>query len=368
MRWFGDWIGANAVYDDEGNRVDEVSKVVDHNGEPLVVYHGTNWDFTVFNKETRGNATGASSAKLAFFAASNFRNAEKYLLSEDRRYVDFINNRGEYDTYDRFDTTVSQNQEDIIAAQYKKEQELWKQPLFQIDELKNHYGEGYILEGLLYDENIKEKYPEAAKKYKEEMQKIEDNMILKYNPHVKAVFLNIKNIRETDDKGAKFSAGSYTETIQKAQKENKDGGVIKNTKDPIYTDVYYFFEPNQIKSIENDGSFTDGDNIYHNLKAKTPSTVNEVANTLENILRDYYSFHRYNGFRETVGKDNKIIRQSDAEKVERAFGFPTGTIKLSDRGTYVTINRRLVSDQLHTFKDRLQHSKVNDALSKIRLV
>lgn len=42
MQWFGDWIGANAVYDDEGNRVDEVSKVVDENGEPLVVYHGTN--------------------------------------------------------------------------------------------------------------------------------------------------------------------------------------------------------------------------------------------------------------------------------------------------------------------------------------
>ena len=48
MQWFGDWIGANAVYDDEGNRVDEVSKVVDENGEPLVVYHGSNnYGFTV---------------------------------------------------------------------------------------------------------------------------------------------------------------------------------------------------------------------------------------------------------------------------------------------------------------------------------
>jgi len=41
MDWFGDWVGANAVYDEEGNRVDRVSKVVDKNGEPLIVWHGT---------------------------------------------------------------------------------------------------------------------------------------------------------------------------------------------------------------------------------------------------------------------------------------------------------------------------------------
>jgi hypothetical protein len=267
--WFGDW--TKITFDKEGKILtipNDVSKVVDENGEPLVVYHGTNWDFTTFNKETRGNTTGASSAKLAFFAASNFRNAEEYLLSEDERYVDFINSRGEYYTYDRLHTTVSQNQEDIIVAIYKKEQELWKQPLFQIDELKNLYGEGYILEELLYNENLKEKYPEAAKKYKEETQKIEDSMTLKYNPHVKAVFLNIKNIRETDDKGAKFSAGSYTKTIQKAQEENRDGGVIKNTKDPVDTDVYYFFEPNQIKSAtDNIGTYSRENNDTRYRKA-----------------------------------------------------------------------------------------------------
>ena len=61
FNWFGDWI----------NDPDNASKVVDENGEPLVVYHGTTSDFTIFSKEKRGMSTGARSAKLAFFAASN---------------------------------------------------------------------------------------------------------------------------------------------------------------------------------------------------------------------------------------------------------------------------------------------------------
>ena len=41
--WFGDW----------ENNPENASKVVDENGEPLVVYHGTGAEFDVFGKETR---------------------------------------------------------------------------------------------------------------------------------------------------------------------------------------------------------------------------------------------------------------------------------------------------------------------------
>ena len=40
-KWFGDW----------ENNPSEASKVVDENGEPLVVYHGTNAEFNVFDKK-----------------------------------------------------------------------------------------------------------------------------------------------------------------------------------------------------------------------------------------------------------------------------------------------------------------------------
>ena len=44
--WFGDW----------ENEPENASKVVDENGEPLVVYHSTNKDFNVF--ENRGYSSG----------------------------------------------------------------------------------------------------------------------------------------------------------------------------------------------------------------------------------------------------------------------------------------------------------------------
>ena len=54
------------------------SKVVDENGEPLRVYHGTNQVFDEFLKEKRGGATDAPSARLGFFFASNQAVARSY--------------------------------------------------------------------------------------------------------------------------------------------------------------------------------------------------------------------------------------------------------------------------------------------------
>ena len=45
--WFGDW----------ENNHEEASKVVDENGEPLVVYHGTNSQWTTYNPNLFGSAT-----------------------------------------------------------------------------------------------------------------------------------------------------------------------------------------------------------------------------------------------------------------------------------------------------------------------
>lgn len=44
IRWFGDW----------QNKPKSASKVVDKDGKPLVVYHQTNADFTVFDTEIKG--------------------------------------------------------------------------------------------------------------------------------------------------------------------------------------------------------------------------------------------------------------------------------------------------------------------------
>lgn len=72
-KWFGDW----------ENEPQNSSKVVDENGEPLIVYHGSEGMFDKFNKKYRGISTNAKSAKLAFFFTDNKKLAFEY----SRRYA-----------------------------------------------------------------------------------------------------------------------------------------------------------------------------------------------------------------------------------------------------------------------------------------
>ena len=55
--WFGDW----------ENDPENASKVVDENGEPLVVYHGTSEDFSIFDKNKLAKQTEADLSYLGFF-------------------------------------------------------------------------------------------------------------------------------------------------------------------------------------------------------------------------------------------------------------------------------------------------------------
>ena len=75
--WFGDW----------ENNPENASKVVDENGEPLVVYHGTQDSFTTvdFSKSDAGQG---------FYAASGKDTAETYGLNN--KYALFFNLRNPY--------------------------------------------------------------------------------------------------------------------------------------------------------------------------------------------------------------------------------------------------------------------------------
>ena len=64
-RWFGD------------------SKVVDANGEPLVVYHGTTADFSAFDPKRLGKSTGHPTAGLGFFFSADSKIAQLFTESID---------------------------------------------------------------------------------------------------------------------------------------------------------------------------------------------------------------------------------------------------------------------------------------------
>jgi hypothetical protein len=66
--WFGDW----------ENDPQNASKVIDENGEPMVVYHGTTKDFTIFDIKFGGKQTKVDWGKLGFFFSPNKQLAEDF--------------------------------------------------------------------------------------------------------------------------------------------------------------------------------------------------------------------------------------------------------------------------------------------------
>jgi len=66
--WFGDW------ENDEKNS----SKVVDDSGKPLVVYHGTNFNFDVFDMSYNGKNYNDNASKIGIFFTTNKDDAKFY--------------------------------------------------------------------------------------------------------------------------------------------------------------------------------------------------------------------------------------------------------------------------------------------------
>jgi hypothetical protein len=81
--WFGDW------------EKEEGSKVVDSNGEPLLVYHGTGNKFDEFDKALRGETTGRSTtgefdSENAFFFSNNENVSFNYAIMARQKELEFI--------------------------------------------------------------------------------------------------------------------------------------------------------------------------------------------------------------------------------------------------------------------------------------
>jgi GNAT superfamily N-acetyltransferase len=101
-KWFGDW----------EKKPKNASKVVDSNGEPLVVYHGTNEQFNVFSKKGKGNRV------LGFFFTTDKEFSENY--GESKLYFLNIKNIKNFN-YEKFDSlNTRQNAENNYWQLEKK--------------------------------------------------------------------------------------------------------------------------------------------------------------------------------------------------------------------------------------------------------
>lgn len=214
--WFGDWLNDPA----------NASKVVDENGEPLVVYHGTKADFSVFEGQRIAN----TSEGAGFYFTPNKNLAQGF----GNVKAVFLNIRNPQYAYGNIDLVSDTYEED-----YEKE------------------NKEAIDKGL---QEVKKKLEKKGYKFYKQVQKDLFDVIGTQTQEVLDGLLYLRNFVENEN----FDEEKIYNDIREAEKEvfkvdgyttNRYGGDQK---------VYVAFTSNQIKSINNRGSFDrNNPDIYY---------------------------------------------------------------------------------------------------------
>ena len=235
INWFGDWI----------NNPSNASKVVDENGEPLVVYHASpEYNITVFR-----NTDSISFTKYPNETTEEAINRYKELGYEiSSEQIDNIRKNN----YDIFENPIILTKPNAIyAASNRKVSETYI--------TRESFEEGLYLDGEVYPVFLN----------------IKDNNIIEGNN---------SNWNEIQYKGKTVS----TRKLESEFRGIKDGVIIKNIFDfgsPVMdthktnlSDIFIVYNPNQVKSAtSNNGEVsTTNDDIHY-------SSVDEVSITAPSI-------------------------------------------------------------------------------------
>jgi predicted nucleotidyltransferase len=269
-RWFGDW--EKAAEESPSTAKTNSSKIVDENGEPKVVYHGSPFRFFRFDKTKLGQSTGADSAKEGFFFTDNKELAElfsRYSLESlpvsdvEQLVKDRLLNMSEnelndaYEVYrndspdylDYADETDSPNDRDYLEIR------------------------GFLLDGVSEEEAKREYIQDSIESkieggYFSDMEEVEEELSsigIEFGNN-EQVFLNIESPLVDEVERDYFHNGEgvfpMTPVLQNAKRMGRDGvvftGIVESGQKGA-ANQYVAFEPNQIKSAtDNVGTFDVG--------------------------------------------------------------------------------------------------------------
>lgn len=269
-KWFGDW--EKAAEESPSNAKTNSSKIVDENGEPKVVYHGSPYRFFRFDKTKLGQSTGADSAKEGFFFTDNKELAElfsRYSLESlpvsdveqlvKERLLNMSENElnDAYEVYrndspdylDYADETDSPNDRDYLEIR------------------------GFLLDGVSEEEAKREYIQDSIESkieggYFSDMEEVEEELSsigIEFGNN-EQVFLNIESPLVDEVERDYFHNGEgvfpMTPVLQNAKRMGRDGvvftGIVESGQKGA-ANQYVAFEPNQIKSAtDNVGTFDVG--------------------------------------------------------------------------------------------------------------
>lgn len=225
--WFGDW----------ENDADNASKVVDENGEPMVVYHGTNNEFNIFE-------VGHGTKGKGFFFTDSKEMAESY--GENVKEV-FLNIRDSYEIDGN-----GRNWNDIVINLSKSNNDLIKK--IKLDRTTKYASVkkgNYPKENYEYFNNLYYKYIDAYDKIKSSNSFIDKIKKAYYLAKIKS-FNTQKNISGT--------TREIELVLNKGEniifKNIKDWGGKFVTENNTPNDVFVITDSHNVKSAnENNGDF-----------------------------------------------------------------------------------------------------------------
>ena len=330
--WFGDW----------ENDPENASKVLDKNGEPKIVYHGTNNDFTIFDKNKLGEKNFfAESASLGFFFAGNIKTSEAYIgmNSMDWAGVQF----GAYDDIiNKYKPELDSINKDIeqIYEKYRKQEKdnikkLQDEIIEKIRETYKDFSEndskGIFLRDINWEEINRLAQEENnlngnTQKLKELNDKIKLEIEAKWkvktnaNPRIISLFLNIRNPYIIDYANNKQT--DLSQDIKTAIKNTNDGVIFNNLNDGDgVDDIFVVFDSEQIKLA--DGTNTTFDRNNPDIRFAKGGDTNRNFNDKELLKR--YNDGESIGFTAIAHlKAQGLIKRSDGTKRKSKGIFEQG--------------------------------------------
>jgi len=280
------------------------SAVVDENGEPRVVFHGTNAVIESFDPEMLGSKNWmADSAREGFFFAGSPDTSEAYtgLDAMQATGLSMFNPEAQK-VLEPFQPEQTAIAEEMNALTEKAREDLraterYQQALavtlddvesidFNTDEMQAFLRSidqniAQAEYGVSFAEYVDRQIAEAGLNDRQAELDRESTAALEaygvdqlgLQPNIMPVYLSIQNPLIVDMADVEKSTEGLTQNIQLAKRDGHDGVIFKNLQDggPAADDIFVAFEPTQIKSQFNQGTFdTDDPRILFQNKYNPP--------------------------------------------------------------------------------------------------
>lgn len=300
--WFGDW----------ENDPKNASKVVDENGEPLVVYHGSDYEFTIFKNDRQ--IYFATNREYAIQLTDTWKdsNAKAYFLNI-RKILDatkFELNDYTYKEYEIFLKSKGINFE-FDKKQLRFKRKFWY-PLADIPNLGKAISEKY--DGLSFYEN------EYASKGKLDEGELITKVYCCFEPNQIKLADGTNTTFDPNNADIRYADGGFLHSIQQGMDNLIKNGIVLTDKAKDITLIAY-----NTGNQEIDKSLYNKSLIYYSIKPLRQAT--EIIERLDNGEYSHFDVKKVEEYKNAphliVVNQNEIVYDSNNPDKRYADGGAT---------------------------------------------